>query len=361
MSWIGAISKHKHQKDDYVVITVVETNGSTPCNTGQKIVYSGGDNFYGSIGGGNFEYKALKNAQRMLSLDVNQVEVVRYPLGASLGQCCGGYVKVMFESELNDAGIDQDQSWIKHVKDLEEQGSDFIVCTEIGSINESRRLGYKIVYTHDQTNDTSVDSSSSDKFNEIDDLFNLTGSDKELKKAAILMQEDSICYERFAYSEKQPVAVFGAGHISRALMPMLSKLPVKVYWIDDRKAELDKYEGDTSTINIVCDDPSVAVSDLPKNIYCMIITYSHQIDFDICEQVMLRDSFCYLGVIGSSIKGNKFKKRLLNKGLSENIVDKLRCPMGMKYKFIKSPIAISISIATDLINYLERKKQIQST
>jgi xanthine dehydrogenase accessory factor len=80
-------------------------------------------------------------------------------------------------------------------------------------------------------------------------------------------------------------------------------------------------------------------------------------DFDICEKIISRNSFSYLGMIGSRIKGNKFRDRLLQKGYPKETVDQFICPIGAKQKFLKSPTAIAVTIAMDLLNFLENKKQ----
>jgi len=166
-----------------------------------------------------------------------------------------------------------------------------------------------------------------------------------------------VCYEKVNNTELQSVAIFGAGHISRALMPILTKLPIRIYWIDDRAEQFEQYQGDTSQINIICDDFISGLADLPDETFCLVITYSHIMDFDICEKIISRNSFTYLGMIGSRIKGNKFRDRLLQKGYPKETVDKFICPIGAKQKFLKSPTAIAVTIAMDLLNFLENKKQ----
>ena len=161
-------------------------------------------------------------------------------------------------------------------------------------------------------------------------------------------------------SEVQPVVVFGAGHISRALMPILINLPIKIYWVDDRAEQFDKYQGDTSQIDIICDDFVQSIPDLPDSSYCLVITYSHQIDFEICEKMITQNNFSYLGMIGSEIKGKKFRDRFHQKNFSEEVINKFICPIGDKQKFLKSPAAIAVTIAMDLINFIEHKRHPES-
>ena len=55
------------------------------------------DHIMGSIGGGALEYKAIETA-RAHRLEAGFERQTRsYPLGPSLGQCCGGQVRLMYE------------------------------------------------------------------------------------------------------------------------------------------------------------------------------------------------------------------------------------------------------------------------
>jgi len=360
MDWLEEVNKHNSSSKSYVIISVVETKGSAPCSVGEKIIYSGEDNFYGSIGGGNFEYKAIQRAQDLIDENARHTEVVRYPLGASLGQCCGGYVKVMFESFVDTKVKTNEQGWLSYASNLSQKKNDFVLITSLNSEGSFCGLEDKLVLNHKQIYDDSLGNIKSKELLEIINSLKDELASSGSTNTTILRETEGLCCESFVHSSVQAVVVFGAGHIARALMSILTKLPISIYWIDDRQSQFDQYDGDVSSINILCDKPAEVVLDLPNDAYCMIITYSHQLDFEICEQIILRDSFCYLGVIGSLIKGNKFRKRLLNKGFSEHIVDKLMCPIGLKYKYFKSPITIAVSIATELINFLERKRKIQS-
>ena len=97
-SWLKPLKSAIAINNGFVLITIIATKGSTPCSNGDKIVYSSNDAIFGSIGGGNLEFKALSFAKEMLNFNNNSNQLIKYPLGATLGQCCGGYVKVMFES-----------------------------------------------------------------------------------------------------------------------------------------------------------------------------------------------------------------------------------------------------------------------
>ncbi len=82
-----------------VLVQVAETRGSAPREAGTWMVVWP-DALSATIGGGQLEYQAIAEARALLAGDTSAPrhgEVRRYPLGPSLGQCCGGMVFLRFE------------------------------------------------------------------------------------------------------------------------------------------------------------------------------------------------------------------------------------------------------------------------
>lgn len=77
-----------------IEIEVVETRGSAPREAGTRMWVSATET-YGTIGGGNLEYTALKIAREMLLSGETERER-RFALGDALGQCCGGQATLRF-------------------------------------------------------------------------------------------------------------------------------------------------------------------------------------------------------------------------------------------------------------------------
>ena len=78
-----------------VWVTVDATRGSVPRDPKTWMAVFP-DRIYGSIGGGQVEYQAIAQARLRLT-GAGGDAVVRYPLGPSLGQCCGGVMDLRFE------------------------------------------------------------------------------------------------------------------------------------------------------------------------------------------------------------------------------------------------------------------------
>ncbi|ROS05637.1 molybdenum cofactor sulfurylase [Sinobacterium caligoides] len=104
MSWSQACNDLQQRGEAYVLVTVIGVRGSTPRNSGTKMVVSE-ETLYGTIGGGHLEYKALIKAQQLLKAGSAEQQIEHYPLGPTLGQCCGGSATLMFEC-FTRSGID---------------------------------------------------------------------------------------------------------------------------------------------------------------------------------------------------------------------------------------------------------------
>ncbi len=100
MNWQHTVSELRQKRTPAVLVSVDSIVGSTPREPGAKMIVTAAE-LYGTIGGGNLEYQACRIARNQLELGADD-GVQRFPLGAGLGQCCGGLVNLMFE-KLDDA------------------------------------------------------------------------------------------------------------------------------------------------------------------------------------------------------------------------------------------------------------------
>jgi xanthine dehydrogenase accessory factor len=102
--WQDAVAELRHNKTPAVLVSVDSIVGSTPREAGAKMVVTA-TQLYGTIGGGNLEYQACQIARNQLQQGADD-GVQRFPLGAGLGQCCGGLVNLMFEKLTDDSDWD---------------------------------------------------------------------------------------------------------------------------------------------------------------------------------------------------------------------------------------------------------------
>jgi xanthine dehydrogenase accessory factor len=148
------------------------------------------------------------------------------------------------------------------------------------------------------------------------------------------------------------IALFGAGHVAKALIPLLGNLPCKVTWIDSRIEQFPE-ELPPNVTHCVSDEPVDEVPDLPNFSYCLVMTHNHQLDQALVEAILKRDDYRYLGMIGSNTKRRKFEHRLRHKGFDENNIAQLHCPVGLAGVCGKLPGEIAVSIAAELITHYQ--------
>jgi len=96
MNWIEALAYLHKKNRAHVLLTVLDTQGSSPRDFGSKMVVSN-DEVIDTIGGGALEHEAIKLAHNFLQSKQNAQYTKRFNLGKDLQQCCGGVVTVFFE------------------------------------------------------------------------------------------------------------------------------------------------------------------------------------------------------------------------------------------------------------------------
>jgi xanthine dehydrogenase accessory factor len=152
--------------------------------------------------------------------------------------------------------------------------------------------------------------------------------------------------------KRQNVALFGGGHVGKAIVNILSTLPMQVMWIDSRDeifpAELPN--------NVICEhsDPvQAAVNDLVAGSHVLIMSFSHAEDLDIVAACLqrLRDKndLPFIGLIGSKTKWATFRHRLEDRGFSEAELAHITCPIGVEGVKGKEPEVIAVSVAAQLL------------
>jgi xanthine dehydrogenase accessory factor len=149
-----------------------------------------------------------------------------------------------------------------------------------------------------------------------------------------------------------PVALFGGGHVGRALVQLLSTLALPVHWFDSRDEVFPLDVSDT--VRCEHSDPvQAAVPTLAPGSRVLIMSFSHAEDLDIVAACLLRQrtrgDLPYVGLIGSKTKWASFRSRLSARGFSDAELDHVICPIGIPGIADKRPEAIAIAVAAQLL------------
>jgi xanthine dehydrogenase accessory factor len=161
----------------------------------------------------------------------------------------------------------------------------------------------------------------------------------------------TLSFEPIGTAQKHLV-VFGAGHVAKALLHIVSTLPFRVTWIDERD-DVFPDELPRNVTKLVTDDPVGEVRDLPPNSYYLVMTHNHQLDFDLARAIIDRNDSVYFGMIGSLTKRKKFDMRLAQRGYTDAQIDTMICPIGVSMVNGKHPAEIAVSVAGELIAHYQ--------
>ncbi len=165
------------------------------------------------------------------------------------------------------------------------------------------------------------------------------------------------------YGATTKVYIFGAGHITQQILPLLLKLGFSPVVIDDREEYLK--ENIISRFNVVTQTGDfLKVIDslfIEQDSYVIIMTYSHDIDERILSHLLshkLSDlsNIRYLGMIGSKRKVKEIFSRVESKGIPREILNSIHSPIGVPIRS-QTPEEIAISIAAELISV--RNKEVK--
>lgn len=155
------------------------------------------------------------------------------------------------------------------------------------------------------------------------------------------------------------IALFGAGHVGKALVRILADLPCRVTWFDSREdvlsASIMESGVPDNVIPRFMNNSPAAVDDLLPGVWYLVMTHSHEIDFELVEAILTRSDFAYCGLIGSQSKAVSFRKRLSRMGFSDSELAQLTSPIGIDLGGGKMPMEVSVSVSAQLLSQYREK------
>ncbi|NBX75598.1 MAG: xanthine dehydrogenase accessory protein XdhC [Proteobacteria bacterium] len=144
------------------------------------------------------------------------------------------------------------------------------------------------------------------------------------------------------------IAVFGAGHVAQAVVPLITSFECNVWCIDPREEWLAKLPSKHNLKKVCSEDLPGYVSKLPKDLFYLCITQGHFTDLPIVREILKRQDALFLGVIGSVQKARTLKNTLREEGFSQEELNSIHCPVGLPIG-TNAPGEIAVSIASQLL------------
>ena len=242
-----------------VLVTLVESLGSVPQDTGAKMLVTAAGLHTGTVGGGRVEAQALALAQELLATNDGAPRFVEWTLKGDVGMTCGGAVKLYFEP--HPAG---GAAWT--------------------------------------------------------------------------------------------IAIFGAGHVAQALLPVLTPLPCRLLVFDPRTDWLEKIFRARNVTATQLADLAPAVDTLPAGAFVLCMTQGHKTDRPILHRALATRDFPFVGVVGSDSKAAVLRRELIADGLAPALAEKFHCPVGLDFG-TNHPHEIALSIAAQLLTERDRRSR----
>lgn len=289
-----------------VTAVVTACRGSTPRAPGAMMLVRRGAPTLGTVGGGQAEYDATGIAQAMLAAGhpcyaAHTHECLSAEELTSMGKASGGEVTLLY------------LLWQPELLPLVEQ---YMAALERGtdaaaefSWENGRWAGKLLPQRKDET---------------LPDRFAMT------------LCEGGRCY------------IFGGGHVSHALVPLLGSVGFPCVVLDERP-EYANAEVFPTAAAVRCG----ALPRLARELHfaagdsVLIMTRGHQGDYEVlCEA--LRAPVWYLGMVGSRRKMEATFALLRQDGFSEAEISRIVTPIGLDID-AETPEEIAVSIAAEMI------------
>ncbi|MCH2203874.1 MAG: xanthine dehydrogenase accessory protein XdhC [Fuerstiella sp.] len=149
-------------------------------------------------------------------------------------------------------------------------------------------------------------------------------------------------------SDGWSIAVFGAGHIAQALIPMLVQLNCRVNCFDSRPDWLAKLPSHPKLVTHCPTELYSAVKDQPVNTFFLLMTQGHASDLPVLTEILQTRDAPYVGVIGSPQKASVLRRELREQAIPSDKIDSFYCPVGVPLGN-NTPAEISISVIAQLL------------
>jgi xanthine dehydrogenase accessory factor len=151
--------------------------------------------------------------------------------------------------------------------------------------------------------------------------------------------------------------IFGAGHVSRDIVPLASRVGFQVVVIDDREEfATPEYFPDAREVCLHLFDTAVADLPVDEDSYIVIVTRGHLHDKIVLSH-SLRTKARYVGMIGSKRKRNMIYNALSEEGFTRSDIARVHSPIGIEIG-AETPAEIAVSIVAELIQVKTKETEI---
>lgn len=297
------------------LVALIESEGSTPRSSGAYMLVNKEGWVAGTVGGGGMEYAAVCEAQKKLLAGECKSFAKRFDLTTAAGMACGGYCSLQF---CYMPPCQATEILVEYILYKLKGAASWWLLLPMGAGNISVQDSLPV------------------------------------RKHQCFYKLDGQEYFAQEYNYDGSVFIFGAGHVARELVPLLTHLGFRCLVYDDRAEFADPavfptafrvQQVDYTKLGEVC---SPTCKD-----YAVVMTRGHVHDAN-CERFLLKTRVPYIGIMGSKNKARLAREALLAEGYSEAELARITTPIGIDIGS-ETPAEIAVSIAAQLIQVRSNK------
>ena len=314
-----------------VLARVVKTWGSSPRPIGSMMIINEEQKMSGSVSGGCVEGAIVKKSQTLFT----QHKAEKLSFGVSdeeawsVGLSCGGNIEVYLQT----VDFSSNEVWHSFLKTRLSNQS----CILVSNLNKNENW---LIEENGAVTGTSLSpvliKEAQNAFNErVHKTLNFEGQNYFIQ----------------VFPRKPTLLIIGVAHIAVDLVTMAHMHEFETTIVDPRGYFTKNTYFNTEPTQIFEAYPSEVLNQLTLDPYtfCAILSHDPKID-DNALEILLPSKVAYIGALGSKKTHQKRIKRLINKGIPQDLISKIQAPIGI-HIHAKSAKEIALAIMSEIIKF----------
>ncbi|MDH5476592.1 MAG: XdhC family protein [Cyclobacteriaceae bacterium] len=325
------IIKKWSEKDNSIALArVIKTWGSSPRPVGSAMLINADGKMAGSVSGGCVEGAVVKHSMKLI--DEDKDEKLSYGVSDddawSVGLSCGGSIQVFVQSIDFSKGV-----WKILLENIENNRSSILIST----LNDGKNTNTLVEENGDVVGDTIAEDIIVEAKNAYDERSNKT------------ITHGDVTYFIQVFPRKPILMIIGAAHITVDLVTLGNLYGFETVVIDPRGYFAQNTTFQDAPSQLIEEYPSEVLNNFPLDAYtfCAILSHDPKID-DNALEILLPSKVGYIGALGSRKTHEKRIKRLQEKGLSIDQINRIKAPIGMNIH-AKSAKEIALAVMGQII------------
>ncbi len=326
---------------DFVVATVVHTQGSTPQKPGAALLVRRDGSTVGTLGGGCVEgdiWFAAKEALREGTGPFSKRYYLNEDIAARDGLVCGGTMYFYIEPVVRAPGF---YDLARDIADAYAGGANLSAATLVAS--DRLEVGARIVVRDDGASEGTLGDAALDA-----EAIETAKAAMPMGKTARIRTEqgDEVFVE--GYTAPALVVLIGGGHVNLQVARIAHIMGFRVMVTDDRRefANLERFPF-AEAVSVDSYDKGVGAFPITPNTAIVIGTRGHHFD-DYATEAAVRTNAGYVGLLGSKRKTIMIYESLLKKGIPEERLREVHAPVGLDLGG-RTPEEIALSIVSEIV------------